>query len=80
MQLRYEVPAPSKHPALSSDPESQQWSKCIEENSIKPKHSYAILFSYRVLLVFTFRLHHQTLKIARGENTSQDNSNKLKHD
>ncbi|GBP86372.1 hypothetical protein EVAR_59937_1 [Eumeta japonica] len=28
----------------------------------------------------TFRLHHQTPKITYGESTSQDNSNKLKHD
>ncbi|GBP32837.1 hypothetical protein EVAR_19689_1 [Eumeta japonica] len=31
------------------------------------------------VLVPTFRLHHQTLKIVHGQSTSQDNSDKFKH-
>ncbi|GBP64990.1 hypothetical protein EVAR_50674_1 [Eumeta japonica] len=37
------------------------------------------LFYYGVL-VLTFWLHHQTLKITHGESTSQVNCDKLKHD
>ncbi|GBP82119.1 hypothetical protein EVAR_43465_1 [Eumeta japonica] len=51
----------------------------FEENFIKPKHGRATLFCYAAP-VLIFRLHHQTLKIARGENTSQYNSNKPEHD
>ncbi|GBP62617.1 hypothetical protein EVAR_46456_1 [Eumeta japonica] len=51
----------------------------FHDNINKPKHGYAALFNYGVLIL-TFRFHHQTLKITHSESAFQDNSDKLKHD
>ncbi|GBP94674.1 hypothetical protein EVAR_69788_1 [Eumeta japonica] len=66
-------------PGLSSDSGNQYGQRAFQDNSNNREYRSHTLFYYRVL-VPTFQLHHQTLKVTHGESTSQDNSNKLKHD
>ncbi|GBP23190.1 hypothetical protein EVAR_82354_1 [Eumeta japonica] len=60
------------------DPGNQYGQSVFQNNSNNRKHRSDTLFYYRVLMP-TSQLHHKTLKFTRGESTSQDNSNKLKH-
>ncbi|GBP37252.1 hypothetical protein EVAR_35685_1 [Eumeta japonica] len=68
-------------PVPSPDPGNQSRLKYIprqfQQNSNNLEHRLDTLFYYRVL-VPTFQLHHQTLKIAHGQSTSQDDFYKTK--
>ncbi|GBP65167.1 hypothetical protein EVAR_48644_1 [Eumeta japonica] len=73
----------SRHQLTSTMMEQPSSGSTILEGTLRPAATFATgqatLFYYEVL-VLNFRLHHQILKITHGERTSQDNSDKLKHD